>query len=441
MTTATASAQWIPHKGQQTRFLSSAAFEALFGGAAGPGKTDCLVMEALRQVNNPRYNAILFRRTFPKLEGADGLIARSQQWYPSYGGKYNDSKHFWRFPSGARIYFGHMEHDKDAQTYQGWQLTYIGFDELTEFTERQYMYLFTRCRADANSGLRCYVRAATNPGGMGHEWVKRRFITTDIVNKIRYFARINEEDTRVEKGYPSALSRAFYPASMSDNPSGDPDYRNRILLNPDPVERARLLEGDWDAVDTGGRIYPDWSYENISEDAEYNPEWPVIWGCDDGYAEGQGKGSASYHPRVFLLGQWTPIGGLNIFFEYYQTQELSEITLEKVLAFQYRKAEIAHIDSSASELRQRIWNKGIQTVSATHKVSEGIKNMRRFIKDANGMRLLKVHPRCTEFIREIAAYRRDEHASRANAGEPVPIKADDHGPDCARYMLWHHRYQ
>src|ERR1043165_690449 len=136
---------WKPHPGQQTNYLSSSAFEALFGGAAGPGKTDCLVMEALRQVDNPRYNGILFRRTFPRLETADGMIARSERWYTAYGGRFNASKFFWRFPSGARIYFGHMQREADKLDYQGSQFAFIGFDELTEFEESQYMYLFTRC--------------------------------------------------------------------------------------------------------------------------------------------------------------------------------------------------------------------------------------------------------------------------------------------------------
>lgn len=441
MLTAVNPLVWHPHEGQQTRFLSSSAFEALFGGSAGPGKTDCLVMEALRQIDNPRYNAILFRRTFPRLEAADGMIARSLRWYPAFKGAYNNAKHFWTFPSGARIYFGHMQREDDKYDYQGAQFTYIAFDELTEFTESQYMYLFTRCRADASSGLRCYVRSATNPGNIGHEWVKRRFINTDIVNRIRWFARVGDKDIRVDATHSDALSRAFYPAKMADNPSVDPEYRRRILLNPDPVERARLLEGDWDAMDTTGRVYPDWSYENITEEADYNPDWPVVWGVDDGYAQGQGAGTVSYHPRVFLLAQFTPIGGCNIFAEYYRTQELAEISIEHVQELPYKRPGVAYVDSSATELRSRIWNQGIQTVSATHKVSEGIKNMRRFILDANGVRLLKVHPRCVNFIREMSAYRLDEDTTRVNAGEPAPLKVDDHGPDAARYLLYSRRFE
>lgn len=446
---------WRPHAGQQTRFLSSSAFEALFGGQAGPGKTDCLVTEPLRQIENPRYNGILFRRTFARLEAADGLIARSERWYPSYGGRYNATKHYWRFPSGSRIYFGHMQHEWDKQAYQGAQFGFIGFDELTEFEESQYMYLFTRCRVPADSGLRAYVRAATNPGNDGHEWVKRRFITTDIVNRLKYFALIDGMDTVVDRNHPAALSRVFFPASMADNPSINADeYRRRILLNPDPVEVARLLAGDWDAMSNAGRVYPNWSYENISDEADYHAGWDVVWGADDGYAEGRGPGTESYHPRVILIGQRTPIGGLNIFYEYYRTgvaayePSIHEALSQPVgLPDNYQPStfkrpagawdipDTVHIDSSAAMFKGAIRNQDLYAVGATHAVSEGIKNLRRLICDGNGVRLLKVHPRCKNLIREMASYHTGDSGA-VQMGEPKPLKIDDHGPDTARYMAW-----
>lgn len=450
---------WKPHPGQQIRFLSSSAFEALFGGAAGPGKTDCLLVESLRQIEHPRYNAILFRRTFNRLEGAEGLIARSERWFPTYGGRYNSQKHVWKFPSGSRIYFGHMQHEWDKQQYQGAEFAYIGFDELTEFEESQYMYLFTRSRVPAGSGLRAYVRAATNPGNDGHEWVKRRFITADIVNKLKWFALLNEVDTVVERGHSDALSRAFYPALLADNPSADPEYRRRILLNPDPVERERLLSGDWDITSSAGRVYPNWSYENISTEAEYRPGWDVYWGVDDGYAEGRGPGSESYHPRVILLGQYTPLGGLYIFAEYYRTGESSyEKSIHEGLSMPvglpdnydpktwrpqpgaYPEPDTASIDSSAAMFKGALKEMDIYTVGATHPVSEGIKNLRRLICDGNGVRLLKVHPRCKNLIREIAAYRQ-AGTGVAQIGEPKPLKVDDHGPDALRYMAYPLRHE
>ncbi len=402
-------------------------------------------MEALRQVANPRYNGILFRRTFPRLEAADGMIARSERWYPAYGGRFNASKYFWRFPSGARIYFGHMQREADKLDYQGSQFGFIGFDELTEFEQSQYMYLFTRCRVPAGSGLRAYSRSATNPGNIGHNWVKRRFITVDIVNRLKYFALIDEVDTLVDRNHPDALSRAFFPALLADNPSADPDYRRRILMNPDPVERARLLGGDWDITSSAGQIYPDWSFENISDEADYHAGWEIVWGADDGYAEGRGQGTESYHPRVILIGQYTPIGGLNIFYEYYRTGVASyQPTIHEALSqpvglpdnykpenFKrphdaYPMPEIAYIDSSAAMFKGALLEQDIHAIGATHAVSEGIKNLRRMVRDGNGMRLLKIHPRCKNLIREIAGYRHADSAASQN-GETKPLKVDDHG--------------
>lgn len=440
MTIQTAPNIWKPHVGQQTRFLQSNAFEALFGGAASPGKTDCLLMESLRQIDNPRYNAILFRRVFPSLEAADGLIARSERWFTAYGGNYNRTKHYWTFPSGARVYFGHMQYEHDCLQYQGAQFTYIAFDELTEFTQKQYIYLFSRCRADPDTGLRCYVRSATNPGNIGHQWVKRRFVTCDIVNRKRYFATVNDVDTEVDNTHPDAYTRAFYPATMADNPNSDPEYRKRIMLNPDPVERARLLDGDWDAEDVTGRIYPTFSYQNITNEAEYNPELPIIMGIDDGYTEGDGVGSATYHPRVILLAQVTNIGGLNVFAEYVTTGELPEVTLLEVLKH-YPKPQAAYIDSSAKDVQIVVAKHSIMAIAATHTVSEGIKLVRRLLCDVNNVRLLKIHPRCTALVREMQLYRKDERLRGVVAGEPPPLKVDDHCCDAVRYLARHFAYR
>jgi hypothetical protein len=246
---------WRPHPGAQERFLATPAFEALFGGAAGPGKTDCLLMEALRQIEHPRYNGILFRRTFPMLDAADGLIARSKRWYPGFGATYNESKHVWAFPSGAHIYFGHLQYEADLEDHQSAQYQFIGFDELTQFTERMYLYMFSRCWADVGSGLRCYIRGATNPGGIGHIWVKGRFVTAGVLNRLGYFARVDDQDTRVDKTHPDALSRVFIPARHLDNPVTSAQYAVRL----------RLEDGDWDAEYKDG-IYDNWSVQNISSD-------------------------------------------------------------------------------------------------------------------------------------------------------------------------------
>ena len=130
---------WQPQP-KQKAFMERPEFECLYGGAAGGGKSDALVEEALRQVHIPHYKGLLLRRTYPQLSE---LIDKTLQVYDRAfpGAKYNDSKHVWKFPSGAKIIFGSMPHEKDRLNYQGQAYDFIGFDELTHFTHTQYTYL------------------------------------------------------------------------------------------------------------------------------------------------------------------------------------------------------------------------------------------------------------------------------------------------------------
>jgi len=254
---------WKPNAGPQERFLASPAHECLYGGAAGGGKSDALLAEALRQVANPLYRAVILRRTFPELEQSGGLIDRSKDLYPALGGQYSETRHRWEFPSGAQIDFGHMQREDDKRKYQGAQYAFVAFDELTHFTETQYLYLFSRCRASVGSDLKCYVRAATNPGGPGHEWVKRRWAAwldkqypkRAKAAGLHYYARIDGQDVEVERSHPEARTRTFIPAFVADNPylSGT-DYERNLQLLP-LVERKRLLEGDWDIMPGRGLVF------------------------------------------------------------------------------------------------------------------------------------------------------------------------------------------
>lgn len=438
---------WTPRP-HQIPFLASPADEALFGGAAGPGKSDCLIMEALRQIWHPLYTAVIFRRTYKMLKGADGLWERAKRWYPQFDATANESDMVWKFPSGAKIYFSHLQHEKDAEIYQGWQICYLGFDELTEFfeTDRVYTYLLTRNRVPQGSGLRAYARAATNPGMVGHEWVKNRFVTRGIVNRVGYFATVDDQDVAVAKDHPLARSRAFYPATIRDDPNADPEYIKILQNTPDAVRRAQLLLGDWDAEYRDNMVYPNWSTENITDAAEYNPEWPVIWGVDDGYAEGMGKGTLSYHPRVILLMQRSPVGGLNVFAEYVETGVHDYgLTVDAVLSWPYNPPSEIYIDSSAAMFRGAMWAKGFQTVSSTHKVVEGVRNLRRMVggpvegTETVLPRLIQVHPRCQETIWEFSKYENDPNL-KAPTGELVPIKKNDHTMDALRYAAWSMRY-
>ena len=265
-------------------------YEALYGGAAGGGKSDALVVEALRQVGIPHYKALIVRKTYPQLAE---LIDKSLNYYPRAYPKarYNASAHTWNFPSGAKILFGSMQYTKDRTRYQGQAYDFIGFDELTHFTWDEYSYLFSRNRPNG-PGTRVYIRASANPGGVGHGWVKERFVTAG-----KPMTTIWEDVTwrdPSEQEHRARQSRIFVPSSVFDNPAllnNDPDYVRRLASMPE-AERKALLYGDWDTF--SGQVFTEWRndpdhYEDRLWTHVIHPfripdSWRVWRGFDWGYS-------------------------------------------------------------------------------------------------------------------------------------------------------------
>lgn len=196
--------------------------EALYGGAAGGGKSDALLMAALQYVDVPGYAALLLRRTFADLALPEALMDRAQLWLSGTDAKWNERDKTWTFPGGASLTFGYMQYDKDKFRYQSAAFQFIGFDELTQFPEVLYTYLFSRLRRLENSNIPLRMRGATNPGGIGHNWVYERFI-------------VNGKDNR----------RIFIPARLEDNPYLDQDEYERSLAELDDTTRSQLLDGLW----------------------------------------------------------------------------------------------------------------------------------------------------------------------------------------------------
>ena len=244
---------WAPQP-KQALLMSRFEDEALYGGAAGGGKSDCALAEALRQVDKPAYRALILRKTYPQLSE---LVDRSMAIYaPAFpGARWNEQKHCWTFPGGAKIFFGAMQHPSDRVNYQGKRFDYICFDELTHFTWEEYSYMFSRCRPGA-PGMRCYMRATANPGGVGHAWVKARFITPapplrTVWEDVEILRPDGERITR-------RRSRVFVPSTVFDNArllENDPDYLTRLASMP-PAERRALLYGDWDSF--AGQVFSEW---------------------------------------------------------------------------------------------------------------------------------------------------------------------------------------
>ena len=229
--------------------------EALYGGAAGGGKSDALLMAGLQYAEIPRYNAIIFRRTYQDLMLAGALMDRSLEWLKPTDAHWNAKDYFWTFPSGATLSFGYLKSELDKYRYQSAEFQYIAFDELTQFTESQYRYLFSRLRRLKHAPIPLRMRSATNPGGVGHDWVKRRFIVPCSKHQDGFQGTC--EACR-EMAWRGIQKRAFVPALLDENPYLDRETYKQSLSELDPITRRQLLSGDWTARHGGSKFRREW---------------------------------------------------------------------------------------------------------------------------------------------------------------------------------------
>jgi phage terminase large subunit-like protein len=245
--------------------------EVFFGGAAGGGKSVALLMAALEFVNVPGYAALFVRKDFARLELAGGLIPRSQEWFAGKSAKWVARSRQWIFPIEGRfpatIMFGYLKGPGDKYRYASSEFQYIAFDELTEFAEDDYLFLFSRLRRNTSLKVPLRMRSASNPGGVGHLWVKQRFIPE---GRVRQESKVQGPKSKVGGGGPGSLDdwdpadgvfckqgRIYVPSRIADNSAlNEAEYR-RTLLHLPAVVRERLMNGDW-SVQEEGLIHEEW---------------------------------------------------------------------------------------------------------------------------------------------------------------------------------------
>lgn len=442
---------WTPQL-RQRQFMARPEYEALYGGAAGGGKSDALLIEALRQVHIPHYKGILLRKTYPQLTE---LIDRSRTLYlPAFPqAKYNETQHVWTFPSGAKIFFGAMQHTKDRVNYQGKRYDFIGFDELTHFTWEEYSYMFSRNRP-GGPGTRVYIRAATNPGGVGHGWVKDRFISaappmTPI--KETYEARDAQG-----KSIQMTRERIFVPASVYDNLAllcNDPNYIANLAMLPE-AERDALLYGSWDSFE--GQVFTEWrndpshyedhKFTHVISPFDIPDHWKILRCFDFGYAR----------PFAVYWLAYNQDGKLYVIREYYGCTGTPNtgIKMEPVeIARHIREierddpnlcgrqisgiADPSIFDESRGESIAQMMSRSPNFVywapGDNARIAGKMQYHYRFAFDQNGNCGLQVFNTCKHFIRTIPSLVYDEKNV-----EDIDTDTEDHIYDAVRYALMEH---
>lgn len=294
---------WQPNPRQQEfAEVPFDVFEGFYGGALGGGKSELLLMLPIiyKLHEHPKFHGIFFRRTLTQQD--ETLVIRAKYLYGKVGGTYNEQKRIFTFPSGAIIRFAYLERDEHARDHDGAEYHYVAFDELTHFTEFQYVYVTSRIRR-AVADLPVIIRSASNPGNIGHGWVRKRFIEP---------YRVGGKILMDSKGNKRIFIRSF----AKDNPwltKNDPTYLDRLSILPEHERRAKI-EGDWWIF--AGQVFTDFRPEKINGEPdnalhvikpfEIPYYWPRLLGIDWGHSANTWAGWMAIAPdrRVYLYNEF-----------------------------------------------------------------------------------------------------------------------------------------
>ena len=410
---------------KQEQFINSKAFETLFGGAAGGGKSYGQLVDALLYaLKYPKSKQIIFRRTFPDLEKS--LIRVSLEFYPREAASYNSSKHIWTFKNGSIIDFGYIDSENDVYQYQSAEYDVIRFDELTHFTEYMYTYMISRCRG-ANPFPK-HIKSSTNPGGVGHSWVKTRFIDVGTPNQIH--------EITLENGKKNTV--IFIPSLVQDNMfllDNDPDYVSRLELLPEKEKQA-LLYGDWDIFD--GQFFTEFDRKiHMCTPFKIPKDWRIYRTRDYGLDMCATYWIAmDYQMNVY------------VYKELYESDLIVSDAARKINAMTDEKIQIDYAPPD-------LWNRNKDTGKSTADIFAengqyltkadnnrvtgwlAVHEWLKTYKDEQGQlnSKLKIFSNCINLIRTLPALQHDEKNPNDVAVEPHELT---HAPDALRYFctMW-----
>jgi len=413
---------WAPQK-RQAQALANNSFELLYGGAAGGGKSDFLLADFLSFANEWRENwkGILFRRTYPELES---IIDRAKQLFLPLGAIWKQAERTFHFPTLSKLQMRFLERDDDVTRYQGQAYTWIGFDELGNYsTDFCWRYMMSRARSAA--GAPCYIRGTANPGGVGHAWIKARFIDGREPGKIY----------RTKEG----LTRCFVKALIQDNKKlldNDPEYMKRLAMLPPHLRRA-LLEGDWDVF--AGQVFDQFRREkHVVKPFPLPPgQWKRFYSLDWGFAKpfSLGKWAVNAEGRMVRYGEWygcarhEPDTGIRMgavevaqkAWEYAIAEGVTECVADPAI---WNKTD------DAPSIAEKWKEAGFKMIPANNDRINGLVQFHQLMKTEgeDGRPMLLVFDHCTDFIRTIPVL-----TPNPQRPEDVDTKLEDHIYDESRY--------
>lgn len=431
---------------KQAAFHATCANEVLYGGAAGGGKTKALIMDALfRTLKYPGTTAVVFRRTFAELEDTD--IKEAMSSYPESIAKYNAGRHEFKLVNGSKILFRHCEHEEDRFRYSGIEIQFLYFDELTSFEQTIYDFIKTRLRAKKSLGVVPIVRSASNPGNIGHGWVKKMFVDAGPYMSIQE-QRIYSEALHKEK----VIRTQYIPALATENPFITEDYIFQLESKPKALRDA-LLNGDWDSFE--GQVfvefrndpahYKDRLWTHVIEPFDIPLWWPRFFSFDHGYSK---PFSCQWWAvddvgRAYLYKEWygckpkqanvgielTPRQIAEGIVQREQEETQNNLRIERICdpaCFDRSRG-----DSVADQMRPGAWGPGVIFRPGDNTRLAGKMQMHERLRfDKDGRPMMYVFNTCADWLRTVPNLPYSQ-----TKPEDVDTKAEDHEFDATRYFL------
>lgn len=378
------------------------AFESGFGGTKGPGKTLAMLMESVRGVSHPRYRGIIFRRTYPRLQE---IVDRAWEWFPPLGGHWQGTDRRWVFPSGASIAMRHCQHEEDKRNYHGHEYHFMGFDQLEEFSETQYLFLMAQCRSSVPD-IVPYLRSTFNPGGIGHAWVKERFIDHGTRACAPWFPTNDAGD--------QLPARCFHFSNIYDNKillEADPQYL-RVLDSLPKEDRRALKDGDWDVF--AGQMFTEWRRDkHVIEPCELGPSWPTWGALDYGTARPFVELELTQDPATLRVFVASEISKCDVVPASRQAKMILERRAASKRRVRFTVADPAmwiRQGDTGKSLAQIYAEAGVPLVKASNDRLSGLARVREFLADDDeGRPYLQVFSTCTELIKNMPSLVRDPH--------------------------------